>query len=223
MIDDDQGAAVSRLPGLLVHPDPSVRLRTALAAGTRPRPEQVEALVRRCAVEPEFAVRDMLTWALTRHDPQQTVDRLLVELGSAEPQARSQALHTLSKIGDPRTGPAITTELLVDADDEVARTAWRTAVALVPEAGAAALADTLVTQLGRGGRDTRLSLSRAIVALGEPATAALRRASGDPDGRVRAHAHATERLARDPEEGFDVAVAEATRVLALRGAPLVDG
>ncbi len=223
MIEENDRPAVPGLPGRLESPDPSVRLRAALAAGTRPVPEQVEVLVRRCAVEPEFAVRDTLTWALTRHDPQVTVDRLLLELDSAEPQARSQALHTLSKIGDPRAWRAITTELLQDADDEVARTAWRTAVVLVPAAGAAALADTLVTQLARGDRDTRLSLSRALVALGEPATVALRRASVHPDDAVRAHAHATERLARDPEEGFDMAVAEATRVLALRGAPLVDG
>ena len=223
MTEADDGPAMPRLAGLFGDPDPSVRLRAALAAGTRPAPGQVEVLVRQCAVEPEFAVRDMLTWALTRHDPQAAVDLLLLELRSAVPQARSQALHTLSKIGDRRAWRAITTELLQDADDEVARTAWRTAVVLVDAADAAALADTLGTQLGRGDRDVRLSLSRALVALGEPATAALRRASGDPDDAVRAHAHATERWARDPEEGFDVALAEATRVLALRGAPLVDG
>ncbi|MPQ96948.1 HEAT repeat domain-containing protein [Modestobacter sp. I12A-02628] len=223
MTDQDDVPTSRRLTTLLGDPDPSVRLRAALAAGTRPASEQVDVLVRRCAVEPEFAVRDMLTWALTRHDPQVTVDRLLAELGSPVPQARSQALHTLSKTGDPRAWPALTTGLLQDADDEVARAAWRTAVALVPASGAAALADTLVTQLGRGGRDTRLSLSRALVALGGAAKIALRRASEDPDEEVSAHARATVRLALDPEDGRDAAVAEATRVLALRGAPLVDG
>jgi HEAT repeat protein len=222
MSNSTEAPSEPRLTLVLEDPDASVRLRGALAAGMRPAAEQVDVLVRRCAVEPEFSVRDMLTWALTRHDPQAVVDRLLIELHSPEPQARSQALHTLSKIGDRRAWPAITTALLEDADDDVARTAWRTAVVLVPEASAPGLADRLVTQLGRGDRDTQLSLSRAIVALGEVGTAALRRASTHPDDAVRAHADVTERLARDPELAVDAAVASAIRARTLRGAPLVD-
>jgi HEAT repeat protein len=222
MSDATEDPAVARLAAVLEDADPSVRLRGALEAGTRPDPALVEVLVRRCAVEPEFAVRDVLTWALVRQDPTATVDRLVLELGSVVPQARSQALHTLSKIGDARAWPAITPALLRDPDDEVVRAAWRAAVALVPVDGAAALADQLVTQLGRGGREVQRSLSRALVALGEAAAPALARARADPDDAVRAHAHATERLARDPAEDLDVALAEAARALALRGAPLVD-
>ncbi|MGW2111299.1 hypothetical protein ACWCPL_32765, partial [Streptomyces sp. NPDC001948] len=48
----------------------SVRLRAALAVGTAPDPRYVDTLVERCAIEPEFFVRDMLTWALTRHPGQ---------------------------------------------------------------------------------------------------------------------------------------------------------
>jgi hypothetical protein len=95
-------------------------------------------------------------------------------------------------------------------------------VELVPVDGAAALADRLAAQLGRGGRDVQRSLSRALVALGEAAAPALARARTAPDETVRLHAHATERLAVDPTEDLDVALAEAARVLALRGAPLVD-
>lgn len=114
------------------HPDPSPRLRAALAAGTDPDPQRVPELIRRCAEEPDFFVRDMLTWALTRHPDEATVPLLLEELGSPIPQARAQALHTLSKIGDARAWPAITDAMLHDADDEAARTAWRTAAGLVP-------------------------------------------------------------------------------------------
>lgn len=78
----------------------SVRLRAALAAGTAPDPCFVDGLIERCAVEPEFLVRDMLTWALTRHPVPLTLPGLLRELRSERAQARSQALHTLSKIGD---------------------------------------------------------------------------------------------------------------------------
>lgn len=195
--------------------DSSVRLQAALAAGTRADPDLLEALVARCAVEPDFFVRDMLTWALTRLPAELTVPRLVTELRSAIPQARSQALHTLSKIGDRAAWPAITSSLLRDADDEVARAAWRTAAGLVPEGEQEVLAVELATQLGRGDRNTRLSLSRALVVLGGAAEPVLRRAAADADPEVQAHARATETLLRDPEVGFDVAVEEAKRIVAL--------
>ncbi|RSN54321.1 hypothetical protein DMH01_35835 [Amycolatopsis sp. WAC 04182] len=195
--------------------DSSTRLKAAMAAGTRPDPRFTDALVARCAVEPDFFVRDMLTWALTRLPPSSTVPRLLVELRSGQAQARSQALHTLSKIGDRTAWPAITGSLLHDADDEVARSAWRAAVILVPEGSRADLATELAVELGRGDRNRRLSLSRALVALGDACEPALRKASESRDDAVRAHAFATERLLRDPEAGFDVTADEAKRIIAL--------
>ncbi|WP_030221954.1 HEAT repeat domain-containing protein [Streptomyces bikiniensis] len=198
--------------------DPSVRLRAALAVGTAPGRGCVDELVERCAVEPDFSVREMLTWALTRHPASATVPRLLPEVRSENARARSQALHTLSKIGDRRAWPVITPALLADADDEVARSAWRAAVVLVPEGEEHELAVGLATQLGRGGRETRLSLSRALIALGEAAPPVLAAAATDPDPEVRAHAIATERLRRDPDAGFESAVEEAKRVVALGGA-----
>lgn len=195
----------------------SVRLRAALAVGTAPDPRFVDKLVERCAVEPEFFVRDMLTWALTRHPVSATLPALLREVGSERAQARSQALHTLSKIGDRRAWPAITEALLSDGDDEVARSAWRTAAVLVPEGEEAGLAAVLATQLGRGRRETQLSLSRALVALGEVVLPVLRAATTAPDRHVRTHALATERLLRDPDAGFEFAIEEAKRVVALGG------
>jgi HEAT repeat protein len=195
----------------------SVRLRAALAIGATPDPRYVDRLVERCATEPEFFVRDMLTWALTRHPVSLTLPALLRELRSGRAQARSQALHTLSKIGDRQVWPAITRELLTDADDEVARSAWRAAVVLVPEGQETALATVLATQLGRGGRETQLSLSQALVALGEVMVPALLRAETAPDPHIRAHALATQRLLRDPDAGFTYAVEEAKRVVALGG------
>ncbi|MFE0189661.1 HEAT repeat domain-containing protein [Streptomyces sp. NPDC058989] len=193
----------------------SVRLRAALAIGTTPDPRFVDKLIERCAIEPEFSVREMLTWALTRHSASMTVPGLIDELRSELAQARSQALHTLSKIGDRRAWPAITRALLTDADDEVARSAWRAAVVLVPEGEGRELAAVLATQLGRGERVTQLSLSRALIALGEMITPTLRAATTDLDPRVRAHASATERLMRDPDAGFDFAIEEAKRIVAL--------
>ncbi|MFG2478579.1 HEAT repeat domain-containing protein [Streptomyces fagopyri] len=193
----------------------SVRLRAALAGGSAPDPRFVGKLIERCAVEPEFFVRDMLTWALTRHPVSVTLPVLLREVRSERARARSQALHTLSKIGNRRAWPAITRTLLCDADDEVARSAWRAAVVLVPEGEEAALAAVLATQFGRGGRETQLSLSRALVALGEVVLPGLRTATTAPDPRTRAHALATRRMLRDPDAGFEFAIEEAKRVVAL--------
>ncbi|MYS71926.1 HEAT repeat domain-containing protein, partial [Streptomyces sp. SID5926] len=76
----------------LADPRASVRLRAALAVGTAPDPHFAERLVERSAVEPEFFVRDMLTWALTRHPVAATLPPLVREVDSKLPQARSQAL-----------------------------------------------------------------------------------------------------------------------------------
>ncbi|SED22849.1 hypothetical protein SAMN04489727_6984 [Amycolatopsis tolypomycina] len=205
----------TRLLDALGAANSSTRLQAALAAGTRPDPALADALVARCAVEPDFFVRDMLTWALTRLPADVTVPKLVAELGSGRAQARSQALHTLSKIGDRSTWQAITRSLLHDPDDEVARSAWRAAVVLVPSGARSGLAEDLATQLGRGDRDVQLSLSRALVALGDVVEPALRRRFTSADPVVRAHARATERLLHDPDAGFDLAVDEAKRIVAL--------
>ncbi|MFE7295733.1 HEAT repeat domain-containing protein [Streptomyces sp. NPDC057579] len=197
----------------------SVRLQAALAVGTAPDPRFVDKLIERCAIEPEFFVRDMLTWALVRHPVSLTLPRLVREVRSGRAQARSQALHTLSKTGDRQAWPAITRALLSDADNEVARSAWRAAVALVPEGQESPLATALATQLGRGERETQLSLSQALVALGEVIVPVLHAATTADDPGVRAHALATQRLLRDPNAGFELAIEEAKRIVALARAP----
>ncbi len=193
----------------------SVRLQAVLAIGTAPDSRFIDKLIERCAIEPDFYVREMLTWALTRHSSSMTVPKLIDELRSERAQARSQALHTLSKIGDRQAWPAITRALLTDADDEVARSAWRAAVVLVPEGEESELAGVLATQLGRGERETQLSLSRTLIALGKVIMPTLRAAMTDLDPRVRQHAIATERLLHDPDAGFEFAIEEAKRIVAL--------
>jgi HEAT repeat protein len=205
----------TRVVNALGAEDSSVRLQTALAVGSNPDPGLLETLVERCAVEPDFFVRDMLSWALTRLSPEITLPRMHQELDSEHAQARSQALHTLSKIGDTSAWAWITRGMLRDADDEVARTAWRVAVALAPEDEKKDLTDELVLQLGRGDRDVQLSLSRAFVDLGNVIEPALEKAAANPDPAVAAHARATVLLLRDPETGFDAAIFEAKRIVTL--------
>lgn len=85
----------------------------------------------------------------------------------------------------------------------------------MPESEKEALAGELASEFGRGDREVRLSLSRALVALGDVVEPVLRTAMTVLDPEVRAHASATERLMRDPDAGFDLAVDEARRVVAL--------
>lgn len=203
----------------LEHHDPTVRLQAALAAGIDRNGVPATALIERCAVEPDFFVRDMLTWALTRRPADVVVPRLLDELAAAQPQARSQALHTLSKIRDGRAWPRVLA-LMGDPDDEVARSAWRAAVALVPAGREDELARELIRHLGRGDGELQRSLSRALIALGDAAVPELARAARTGALPARAHALATEQLMRDPDSDFAPALREATRLAVLGRGPI---
>jgi HEAT repeat protein len=179
---------VATLKALLESPDKSVRLQAALAAGTYPEDQFIEVLIAQCAHEPDFFVRDTLSWALMRQDIPKVVERLKVELHSENSQAKSQALHTLSKIGDPQFYSLITNEHHFDSDDKVAVTAWRAASVLAPEGEKSALAKILVSQLGRGDSDLQFDLTRFLCALGDSIVAPLKAASESEKEEIRLHA-----------------------------------
>jgi len=204
-----------------------VRLRAAMALGTWPAEEHLDGIVRRCAVEPDPFVRETLSWALTRLPPTLVLARVRPELDRPIAQARAQALHVLSKVGDRTARPWVTPELIADPDDTVARTAWRAAVALTPlpdddapvdaptdpeaEAERAELAELLGQQLGRDDRDVRRALSRSLVQLGPAATAVLKRATGSPRPEVAEHARTALLMAHDPAAAFAFDVQTAAR------------
>ena len=182
---------MATLQDLLNSPNQSVRLKAALAAGTHPNPDQIEILISQCANESDFFVRDTLSWALMRHDQKSVVDLLKIELKSKNSQARSQALHTLSKIGDKENYILITRDLLLDSDDFVASTAWRSASVLVPDKDKQALVELLISQLGRGDGDIQFGLTRFLCAIGEPIVAPLMQAAQSADEIVRTQAEFT--------------------------------
>ena len=182
---------MATLQELLNSPNQSVRLKAALAAGTYPNPGQIETLISQCANESDFFVRDTLSWALMRHDQKLVVALLKTELKSENPQARSQALHTLSKIGDKENYALITRDLLLDTDDFVASTAWRSASVLVPENQKQVLVELLISQLGRGDSDTQFGLTRFLCAIGKQIVTPLTRAAQSLDEVVRTHAEFT--------------------------------
>jgi HEAT repeat protein len=182
---------MATLQALLASPDQSVRLKAALAAGTYPELEYIDILVWQCAHEPDFFVRDTLSWALMRNDIPAVVERLKIELGSKNPLAKSQAIHTLSKIRDKDNFALITDDHLFDSDDYVATTAWRAASVLVPDAEKPALVAKLITQLGRGDSDTQFALTRFLCAIGDQIVEPLTQETKSEDEIVRTQAEFT--------------------------------
>ena len=182
---------MATLKAHLESPDQSVRLKAALAAGTYPMAEYIDDLVSQCAIEPDFFVRDTLTWALMRNEIPKVVDRLIPELASEIPQARSQALHTLTKIGEKQFYSLITPEHLFDSNDKVASTAWRAASVLVPDDEKLNLTNILVTQLGRGDSDLQFDLTRFLCNLGDCIVEPLNLAVKSPKEEVSHHARFT--------------------------------
>ncbi len=182
---------MATLKALLDSPDKSVRLKAALAAGTYPDPEFIDVLVTQCSHETDFFVRDTLSWALIRNDIPKVIDRLKPELNSENPQAKSQALHTLTKIGDRQFYSLITHEHLLDSNDKVAVTAWRAASVLAPENEIPALVRILVTQLGRGDSDVQFDLTRFLCGLGDAIIEPLSEAVNSPKEEVSVQASFT--------------------------------
>lgn len=182
---------MATLESMLASTDQSVRLKAAIAAGTYPQLDFVEVLISQCTHEPDFFVRDTLSWALMRQDREAVMARLIPELTSPITQARSQAVHTLSKIGDKKNYSLITLNLLLDPEDSVASTAWRAASVLVPDDEKDALVKVLMTQLGRGDSDTQFALTRFLCAIGDAILEPLKEAAGSPNEEIRVQAEIT--------------------------------
>lgn len=182
---------MATLESMLASTDQSVRLKAALAAGTYPQPDFVDVLISQCTHEPDFFVRDTLSWALMRQDREAVMARLIPELTSPIVQARSQAVHTLSKIGDKKNYSLISLNLLLDPEDSVATTAWRAASVLVPDDQKDALVKALVTQLGRGDSDTQFALTRFLCAIGDEILEPLKEAAKSSNEEIRVQAEFT--------------------------------
>lgn len=206
---------MSDLSNALADPDPSVRLKAVMAAGLAASAPDLDVLLEQCRVEPDFQVREMLTWTLLRLPRDLLVPRLVAELTRPEAQARSQALHTLSKSGATQAWEVVAT-LLDDTDNLVMKTSWYAAVALVPDDKREWLAGRLTERLGFGDHDTQRSLSRALISLGGDVVAPIL-SSVASDGRhaARQHAEATMKLLDDPDSAFAPSLQNARREVAM--------
>ncbi len=65
----------ARVMAALKGGDESARLAAALQIGSNPDPNLVDTLLAQCAIETDFYVRGMLTWALTRLPADVTVPK----------------------------------------------------------------------------------------------------------------------------------------------------
>ncbi len=83
-------------PARLDAASPSARLQAVLAIGTAADASDLDALIVRCAVEPDFFVRDMLTWALTRLPARSVLPRSSMRLNAA-PRRRGVRRCTRSR------------------------------------------------------------------------------------------------------------------------------
>lgn len=190
---------MATLESMLASDDQSVRLKAALAAGTYPQSDFVEVLISQCRHEPDFFVRDTLSWALMRQNREAVMERLIPELTSPIAQARSQAVHTLSKIGDKANYSLISQDLLLDQEDTVATTAWRAASVLVPDDQKDTLVKVLITQLGRGDSDTQFGLTRFLCDIGPKIVEPLSKAAESSNEEIRTHAEFTVMRFREME------------------------
>lgn len=167
--------------------DPSVRQEAALRLGTLADAALAPQLVTLLVAEPDFYVRETLTWAVV-NQAQAALPHLLAALEGSDP-SRVQVLHALSKIRDPRAVPHIL-PLADDPDDAVAAKAWWA----LGRTGTPEAVPALLRHLGDPDEARRRELTRALEQLGEPAVAGLAERLGTEDEDVLTRRHAAEAL-----------------------------
>lgn len=164
------------------HDDPSVRQRAAFHLGTHADDSVAGDLVDLLVSEPDFYVRETLTWAVVTR-AEATFPLLLEALRGTGPE-RVQVLHALSKIRRPEAVAHIL-PLAGDPDDAVAAKAWWA----LGRTGTPGAVTALVDRLGEREDFRRRELTRALEQAGEPAVHALAgRLREAPDAEVRRHA-----------------------------------
>ncbi|MDO5740316.1 MAG: HEAT repeat domain-containing protein [Ornithinimicrobium sp.] len=186
----------------VTHPDPDVRQEAAMRLGTLADATVAGELVQRLVDEPDFFVRETLTWVIVAQQ-EATVPHLVEALAGQHP-SRAQVLHALSKIGDPGLVEHIV-PLAGDPDPAVTAKAWWAL-------GRIALGETapvLMAHLGTGDPEQRQALTSALEQFGAPAVPALAAHLSDPSPAVRRHAAEALSAIGDPgaREAADALVA----------------
>ena len=166
----------------LVHPDKDVRQQAAVSLGERADPQLAPAIAQLLWRESDFFVRETLTWALTR-TPAAATRAAAEALQQPDPGVRSQALHVLSKIGDPDSAALVATLL----DDECASVVHKARWTLA-RIGDPSVVPALVSRLGEPDLESRDGMTSTLAEFGQAAVAPLIAALGHAHPDVRTHA-----------------------------------
>ena len=169
----------------LTSDDTATRFDAASLIGIDQVHNAAGALVARLGAESDCQVRERITWAAVRIIDS-ALPGVLDTLGSADPEARSQAAHILSKTPRPEFAAHLAA-LVADADPTVAIKAYRAAA----NTGSPEVAELLATRLGHGDALQRDALTTAFVTIGTDGVPVLTAALSDADPAVRAHAAET--------------------------------
>lgn len=169
----------------LTSDDIATRFDAASLIGIDQVHDAADALVARLGTEPDCQVRERITWAAVRIIDS-TLPGVLDTLGSADPEARSQAAHILSKTPRPEFAAHLAA-LISDADPTVAIKAYRA----VANTGSPEVPELLATRLGDGDALQRDALTTAFVTIGAGGVPVLTAALSDADPKIRAHAAET--------------------------------
>jgi HEAT repeat protein len=166
----------------LKHPHESVRQRAAIGLGALVTPDLAGRVAATLWEEPDFFVRESLTWVLTRV-PRAALPYALVALGDERARVRLTAAHVLGKLGDRSAVPALV-PLTADSDDDVAAKACFALARLGDPVAVPALA----AYLGRGDRDRRDRLTRDLADFGPAALPHVEGRLVSSEPAVREHA-----------------------------------
>ncbi|PPF09620.1 hypothetical protein C5C56_16995 [Rathayibacter sp. AY1D1] len=173
----------SALLAELSDPDRDVRLRAAMTLGELAEPATAEPLAAHLWEEPDFFVRDVLTWSLGRLGS--AAVPVAREALGREPRVRTQALHVLSKILDPATLDDIA-PLAADSEPAVAAKA-RFALGRLGDARALPV---LLGLLGDDDAEAQNVLTDVLASFGAAAVPGLEQALREGSAPVRRHAAA---------------------------------
>jgi HEAT repeat protein len=173
-------------------PDKNTRANAAVELGKLGDASMADLLVDALAVEPDFFVREYLTWSIVRIADAST-PLLLRMLHDTRPQARHGAAHTLGKIADPRATAALIATLRDDDRSVVSKAAFA-----LGAIGAAEAVPAIVNLLGGEDPELQSTLVSVLERFGAHALPALVAALAHADARVRAHAAEVLGVIADP-------------------------
>ncbi|MFB9991393.1 HEAT repeat domain-containing protein [Deinococcus oregonensis] len=166
----------------LLHPDKNVRIQAALDLGAAQHRAALPNLIERLGREPDFFVRENLTWAIVRMGTD-AVTPLLGLLEHSDAAVRLQAVHALSKMADPESAAALG-QAVRNPEHEVARKA----IFALGQLNHSEALNTLVAEVGHPDAERRTTLSTALVKFGQAALPPLQELLQHPEAQQRAHA-----------------------------------